>query len=491
MIERRPQHVADEHFDVIVIGGGVHGIFTALEAARRGLRPVVVERADFGGGASFNTLRILHGGLRYLQVMNLSRYFASLAERRWFAQHLPDLIRVMPCVMPLHARGLKRSAVMRAALALDGALSQQRNRGVASGLHIPQGRVVDPTRAVSLFPGARRGRLEGAAVWHELVMPAPQRVVIELLHWACGVGAAALNYTRVAGLRVRGGCVVGVDVVDELDGARYAIHASIVVNCAGPGCVELGASDRASPDWPAGPALAFNVLLDVEPPADAALAVQPRRAGAPVYFLHPLRGRLLAGTAHLPAAAGGSVAAVTEQQVGALVADLNEAVPTFKLGMDQVCRVHAGLVPARRAGEATPAARPRIVDHARHGGPAGLVSVAGVKFTTARRVAECALDVAWRPRGGLPGYRPAAARPASASARGIDLVDTDELFRGDDAVVARALRELIEHEAVTRLEDLIERRTDWAVSRAGVSAVRARLQSLGVDKHAATCQMPT
>jgi glycerol-3-phosphate dehydrogenase len=98
MIRRDPEQATSRPHDLIVIGAGIYGVAMALEAARRGLRVVLVERDDFGGATSWNSLRILHGGLRYLQTLDLPRFFDSVAERRWFCRHFPEL--VAPAALP-------------------------------------------------------------------------------------------------------------------------------------------------------------------------------------------------------------------------------------------------------------------------------------------------------------------------------------------------------------------------------------------------------
>ena len=92
-IDRNWGALRDRRFDVAVVGAGIHGACVALEAVRRGLSCVLLERSDFGSQTSYNSLRIVHGGLRYLQSADLPRFFDSVAERRWFLQHMPDLVK--------------------------------------------------------------------------------------------------------------------------------------------------------------------------------------------------------------------------------------------------------------------------------------------------------------------------------------------------------------------------------------------------------------
>ena len=193
-IERQPENVATGRYDLIVIGGGIYGVALNLEAARRGYRSLLLERDDYGGATSWASLRIVHGGLRYLQSFDLPRFFESVRERRWLLRHFPDLVRPLPCLMPLYDRGLRRPAVLRLALALNDLLSTQRNHGLRSAVRLPRGRIVDPRETAALFPKVDRSGLTGAALWHDAVMLSSERLIMEMLHWACACGSRALNY---------------------------------------------------------------------------------------------------------------------------------------------------------------------------------------------------------------------------------------------------------------------------------------------------------
>lgn len=137
MIQRDPVAVDRSSYDLVIVGGGVYGIALALEAARRRLGVLLVERRDFGGETSWNSLHIIHGGLRSLQSMDLHRFREMVAERRWWLQQFPDLVEPVPCLMPLYGRGLRRPSVLRSALLVTDLLSRNRNRGVRFDRFLP------------------------------------------------------------------------------------------------------------------------------------------------------------------------------------------------------------------------------------------------------------------------------------------------------------------------------------------------------------------
>src|SRR5690606_21038054 len=110
-LQRDPEGASSCSFDLIVLGGGIYGAMVQLEAARRGIRSLLLERGDFGGATSANHFRIVHGGLRYLQSLDLPRFREAVAERRWWLRTFPDLVEPLRCVMPLYGEGLRRAAV--------------------------------------------------------------------------------------------------------------------------------------------------------------------------------------------------------------------------------------------------------------------------------------------------------------------------------------------------------------------------------------------
>src|SRR3982751_3515063 len=143
-------------FDVLVVGGGIYGLAIAYDAAQRGLQVALVERDDFGSGASFNHLRTIHGGLRYLQRLDVARARESVRERRTIARIAPHAVRPLPFAVPLYRSIARGKIAIRAGFALDRIVAVGRNRGVASSHRLRGGRVVGRGTAIQRFPGLRR-----------------------------------------------------------------------------------------------------------------------------------------------------------------------------------------------------------------------------------------------------------------------------------------------------------------------------------------------
>jgi len=450
VVRRDPAAAAAADHDLIIVGGGIYGVMLALEAGRRGKRALLLERDDFGGATSRNHLRTVHGGLRYLQSLDLPRFFESVNERRWFLSHFPALVHVLPCLMPLYGRGLLRPSVMRAALLLNDVLGLARNRGVPSGQRLPMGRIVGRTQARRLFPQVDRRGLKAAALWYDAAMPEHQRLLMEILRWACGLGATALNYVQAGGLLRQQNQVRGVLAEDRLDGCAFEFRAPVVVNAAGPWSRELAQNfDQDHPRLLQRRLLLFNILFRRRALGEPALALVPPGRPGHTYFVHNWQGRLLAGTGEVLLADGETETAPRPEHLAAFIADMNDAVPELALGEADIENVYSGILPATPSGRL--AAHEVILDHGAHQGPAGLYSLSGVKYTTARRVAEKAL------RKIYPAARPRPFQPPpeAASRRWFFAYD----WRPDAGWDADELRPLVEDEAVARLDDLILRRT--------------------------------
>jgi glycerol-3-phosphate dehydrogenase len=461
-MDRSPRRLQGRSFDLIVIGGGVYGASVVLEAALRGLRPLLLERADFGSGTSANSLRILHGGLRYLQALDLRRFRQSVVERRRWIQRFPELVRPLPCVMPLYGRGLHRKLVLGPALTLNDLLSADRNRGIPERRRLSGGRILSRAETRTKFPMVVEDGLTGGALWHDVWMVSPHRLIMEMLRWACALGAEALNYAEVTEVLTRGGTVVGVRASDKVGGTELEFRARGVVNAAGPWCRTFARAPEEDIPELFHPSLAFNLLLDHPPPSDAAVAVRAPEPDAPVYFLCPHGRFTLAGTVHAPWPRGDPPPIeVPGELVLSFLAALSRAVPGFSVSMDGVVRILAGLLPAEDSGTARLAPRPRIVAHGRRTGAQGLVTVSGVKFTTAPGVARTVVDLISGSKGRKTNKLGDRSRPKARPWRSPE--DLRRAASVDEDGVRRFIQDLIRDEAVVTMEDLVLRRLDWGL----------------------------
>ena len=446
-------------FDVAIIGGGIHGVALVLEAARRGLRAALVEMNDFGNGSSGNSLRILHGGLRYLQTLDLPRFRDSVLARKWYASNFPHLVRPLPCLLPLYGRGLKRPSVMRLALAANDALAATRNEGLAAEVQLPPGQVLTKAETIDRFPAVRQQGLVGAALWYDYQMLSSERILIEMLRWAARLGAVTANYVEVKRYGTASGRFDTIVAVDRLSGRELAIRAPLLINAGGAASPGLAAMAGHGATSFSPPSMAFNVLFDSSPMGDGAMAVAAPEPGAAVHFICPSSHGVWAGTAHLPRPKGGPPLPPSETEIERFIAELRSDVPDFAWRDAQVRRVYSGFVPVSQPMTANLAVRADVVPVGGKG--SGLYSVVGIKYTTATQVAQQALRCALGER--LPEYsteRSAATPPAAPDTSAI-LTNGDAAAAMPKAELSALVRDLAGREAAYTSDDFFERRTNW------------------------------
>src|SRR5476649_2602727 len=203
-------------FDLLVVGGGIYGLTIAYDAAQRGLSVALIERNDFGSGSSFNHLRTIHGGLRYLQSLDIGRARESIRERRTTARIAPHAVRPLAFAVPLYRSLLRGKMAMRAGFLLDRLVSMDRNRGVLDSHRLPGGRVVSRSHAAQRFPGLKRQGLTGAAVFYDYVTTEPDRFTFSFALAAAAHGAVLANHVEAVAPLFDGTRVVGVSARDAL-----------------------------------------------------------------------------------------------------------------------------------------------------------------------------------------------------------------------------------------------------------------------------------
>lgn len=394
-ILRDPEALTRRRWDLLVVGGGIHGLFAAYDAAQRGLSVALIEAADFGSGLSFNHQRTLHGGLRALQSGALLKTRQQVEERRMWARIAPHLIRPLPFLMGTYRRLGRSRALLRAGLAAHDFVGRHRNDGIPAELHLPKTRLESRATTRRLFPGIAERGLTGGAVWYDYQTIHPDRLTWLVAAAAERAGATLANYLpAVSPVLTQDGRVGGVLARDALDRREHAIEASVTLLAAGGGIGALLRSFGAGD----GPPLirAMNVLLD-RPARDIAL-VAPGSSGRMLTAV-PWRGAVLAGTHQSETFVTAPELAPPASAVEAFVTDIRVAFPAVEPDLRAVRLVHHGLTPAvGRDGRADLLPEPLITSHASRGRP-GLISLIGVKYTTARQAAERAVDAACRELG--------------------------------------------------------------------------------------------
>lgn len=371
--------------DVVVIGGGVTGAGCALDAAARGLSVVLVEGGDLAAGTSSRSGKTFHGGLRYLEQLNLSLVRTALAERNLMVRTLcPHLAHPEPFLYPL-TRHWQRPYV-GAGIALYDAMAM---RGAVAPGHRHLSRRGALRQAPALDPGAITG-----AVQYFDVRVDDARHTLTVARTADRLGARVVTYARVTGvLREAGGGVGGVQVRDELTGEYAEIKARAVINAAGVWAGEVQALAGSS-SFAVQPSRGTHLVL---PGAaiDSSTGILARAEDS-VLVVRRWNGHWIIGTTDLPHDGDLRDPVATDAEVRYLLDNTNRYLRRPVRRTD-VVGIYAGLrpllLPVAGHGEATSALSR---DHTVLPGPPGMVTVVGGKYTTYRRMAADAVDAAGR-----------------------------------------------------------------------------------------------
>jgi glycerol-3-phosphate dehydrogenase len=446
-------------FDLLIVGAGVYGAALAYEAGRQGYSVAVVDRGDFAGGSSSNSLKILHGGLRYLQQLDLPRMRSSIRARRGWAQLAPNFVTPLACAIATRGLGSRSMAALSAALLANELVSFDRNQGIDEANRLPPARLVSSNEYAALTDGLCNTVNTPGAMWWDALALDTERLVLELLARAADTGAVLANYVEVKSLRIDAGVVRGAAVVDVDSGKEIEIRAQRVV-CTGsaisagfmaavPGLQPIATRPRCH---------ALNIIVDRMLPTRTALALSAPSSGAKAakgdLFFVPWKDRTMVGTHYAMADGAEPTKERRRQLVGEFLQLIRAAAPQWSIGAADITFVHWGDLPIDsrwRPGEPI-----RLSPHVEivDGGTAqaaGLWLLSGPKFTTALEEASTSLR---RVVEGLePSSRPAGeADPRSPFMEGLARMDKERTMDGKAELAAKLLH-------ARRLEDVVLRRT--------------------------------
>ena len=395
-MQRDPAQLTNQEYDCLIIGGGIYGATIAWEATLRGLSVALVERGDFGAGTSANSQRIVHGGLRYLQSLDIARSRESIRERRTLLGIAPHLVHPLPVLMPTYGHGRRSRTAMTLALLLNEGVSRDRNIGLDDpGQHLPSGRVISKAECLRMVPDLHTPGLTGGALWYDAQMCNSERLTLSFILTAAQAGAVVANYVEAQHLLRQEGRVVGVQAVDHQTGRTLDVHARVVVNATGPAVTRLVRPFSHSDTHRD---IRFLKAINIVTPRlidDIALGIGGGSAATHtpgLLFITPWHDTSIIGTAYYPYEEDANRCEATEEEIQALIDEVNTAYPASRLTRQDVRWVHAGLLPAARQS-AKLETRDRVIDEG-CSGLDGLISVVGVKYTTARSVAEKTVDLA-------------------------------------------------------------------------------------------------
>ena len=421
-MQRNLDRLSELKFDVLIVGGGIQGAALAREAARRGFRTALVEKGDFGHATSSNSLKILHGGLRYLQSLDFKRMRGSIYARNRLMRIAPHLVQPLACTIPTFGHGLRGKHALRFALLLNDWISWDRNQGLEAPNLLPRGKVVSKATCQAWLPISEAGDFTGAAIWYDGLAVNTERLLLAFLEDAFAHGACLANYLEATELRTCANRICGVQATDRISGSSVAIDASTVINAAGPWIESFLPSSAGRLSSPQAWALGLNIVTPKRLVERAAIGLEgasthsnhssrPKR-GKRFYFFVPWRGHTMIGTSYRRHEGSPDALNVSRRDIEGFIDEINCVHPAAHLAFSDITFFHAGLLPASGSPNGdvhvvTPDSNFEIFDHSSSGKAAGLFTVKSVKYTAAPYVAERVLE-----------RLPLPARPALNDAAG-------------------------------------------------------------------------
>ncbi len=378
----RLARLQDEDFDLVVIGGGIIGAGIARDAALRGPRVALFEKRDFGSGTTAGSTRLIHGGLRYLQMLDFRLVRMDLRERETLLHIAPHLVRPLEFVMPFYRSSFFYRAKMRLGMGLYDLLSY--------GKSLPRYRFLSASELKELEPNLRQQGLQGAAVYFDAQANSPERLCLENIIDAREHGAQTLNYAEVTGALRIGESIQGVRVRDLLtdDKEEFEVKSRIVINASGA-WFDRVAGILTAP-VPQQIRTTKGVHITCPPVTNRAVVVFSPIDGR-LIFVIPWLGYSWLGTTDTDFKDDPATVQTNAEDVDYIVRSVKDYFPT--LDTERIYFSNAGVraLVKEEGSESSVSRKHRIVDGAKSGA-SNLISVLGGKITGYRAIAEEATD---------------------------------------------------------------------------------------------------
>ena len=369
----------DRPWDLIVIGGGATGVGIAIDAASRDYDTLLLEQSDFGKGTSSRSTKLIHGGVRYLQQGNIPLVMEALKERGILRSNAPHLVHDLPFVVPNYQwwEAPFYGLGMRVYDALAGKYGFGPSRNLTK------------EETIARLPTIETAGLRGGVIYHDGQFD-DARLLIHMVLTAAGQGATLLNYVRVAGLeKSADGYVTGVTARDIETGEEFSAGARVVINATGVFADAIRRMDDPASRPVIQPSQGVHVVLArAFLPGDSAIMV-PHTDDGRVLFAIPWHDRVLVGTTDTPVHTPSLEPRALDEEIDFILEHAVRYLTRDPTRAD-VLSVFAGLRPLVAANEESTAALSR--EHTVLVAPSGLVTIAGGKWTTYRKMAEDTVD---------------------------------------------------------------------------------------------------
>ena len=376
---------AGQTWDICIIGGGATGLGAAVDAASRGYKTLLVEKADFAKGTSSRSTKLVHGGVRYLQQGNIKLVTEALRERGILMRNAPHLVKNQSFIVPnykwwegpFYGIGLKVYDWMSGSLGLGPS------------------QMLSKEEVLRLTPTLDAAGLRGGVLYHDGQFD-DARLAINLAQTAHEQGALLLNYMEVTGFSKEQGKITGVTVTDIRSGKTYQATATCIINATGVFSDSVQQLDDQSKQASITPSQGIHIVLDKEfLPGDTAIMV-PHTDDGRVLFAVPWHNKIIVGTTDTPVDRILDEPLAEAQEIDFLLKHVSRYLAKDITEKD-IKSIFAGLRPLVKSSAKKTAEISR--DHSILISDSGLISIVGGKWTTYRKMAKDVIDMAIKQQG--------------------------------------------------------------------------------------------
>ena len=370
------------HFDLLVIGGGITGAGIALDASARGLKTALVEKSDFAFGTSSRSTKLIHGGLRYLKQLEFGLVKEVGSERAVVHQLAPHLVVPEKMLLPLHEKRGFGSLLTSFGLKLYDFLAGVKPED--------QRRMLTRNQTISQEPLLRKDDIKGGAIYAEYRTD-DARLTIEIIKSAAQHGAEVINYCRVLEFIYQDEKIVGARVREELSGEEFEIKSRSVVNAAGPWVDELRELDKSRQGKQLHLTKGVHLVVAKERlPVKQAIYFDVEEDSRMIFAIPRGRATYI-GTTDTNYEGSKEVVVATNGDTAYLIRAINQTFPGVNITIKDIESSWAGLRPLinEEGKSASELSRKDEIFES----PSGLLSIAGGKLTGYRKMAERVLDL--------------------------------------------------------------------------------------------------
>ena len=383
--------ISENVFDVIVIGAGINGAGIARDAAMRGLRVLLLDKGDLGGGTTSWSTRLIHGGLRYLEHGELGLVWESLRERETLFYIAFHLVSPLPILIPIYEGRKRGTRAIRAGLIAYHLL--------APGNTLPKYQMLTRAAVLRQEPGVNPDGLQGAALYYDAQVEFAERLVVENVLSAREHGAVVITYANVKKLIVRNGAVRGVEGTLTLSGEAFTARSPIVVNASGPWVDQVLAGAVDPPRrFIGGTKGSHLIVAPFSGAPKTALYIEAKSDQRP-FFIIPWNEKYLIGTTDIRYAGDLDKVQIEDQEIEYLLAETNAVIPSANLARDAILYTYSGVRPLPNTDDLHEESITRRHSLHTHDNLDGVISIVGGKLTTYRKLAKQTVDLIFKKFG--------------------------------------------------------------------------------------------